>query len=155
MISADAQLVVYNARDGEAQTLWSLPAAGGLPTRMLPLGIEGFSDISPDGRSILIFDNDKWTVCDLPACTARKPIALAGRRPRWMPDGKALSYFDVKTNTILWQQPIDGSSPRQLTNGSSDGMIASYAWSRDGKRLAISYAMPSSDIVLFKGLKGK
>jgi Tol biopolymer transport system component len=155
MISADARLIVYNARDGEAQTLWSLPAAGGTPTRMLPLGIEGFSDISPDGRSILIFDNDKWTVCDLPACTARKPIALAGRRPRWMPDGKAFSYFDVKTNTMLWQQPIDGASPRQLTNGSSDGMIASYAWSRDGKRLAISYAMPSSDIVLFKGLKGK
>src|SRR5262249_52511924 len=115
MISADAQQVVYNARDGEAQTLWSLTAAGGTPTRMLPLNIESFSDISPDGRSILIFDNDKWTVCDLPGCTARKPIAAAGRRPRWMPDGKAFSYYDAKTNTMLWQQPIDGSSPRQLT----------------------------------------
>jgi Tol biopolymer transport system component len=155
MISANAQQVVYNARDGEAQTLWSLPAAGGTPTRMLALGIEGFSDISPDGRSIIILDNDKLTVCDLPACTARKPIAPpAGRRLRWMPDGKAFSYYDRQTNTMLWQQPLDGSPPRQLTQ-TSEGMIGSYAWSRDGKRLAISYAMPSSDIVLFKGLKGK
>jgi serine/threonine protein kinase/Tol biopolymer transport system component len=156
MISADAQQVVYNARDGEAQTLWSLPAAGGTPTRMLPLGIESFSDISPDGRSIIIFDTGKWTVCDLPTCTARKPIApLAGGRPRWMADGKAFSYYDGKTNTILWQQPIDGSPRRQLMQLTSDGQIASYAWSRDGKRLAISRETPSSDIVLFTGLKGK
>src|SRR5262249_39091098 len=143
MISTDAQQVVYNARDGEAQTLWSLPAAGGTPTRMLPLRIEIFSDISPDGRSIIIVDNNKWTVCDLPTCTVRKPIAAAaGRRPRWMPDGKAFSYYDAKTETMLWQQPLDGSPPRQLTQPTSDGMIASYAWSRDGKRLAISYVMP-------------
>jgi eukaryotic-like serine/threonine-protein kinase len=156
MISNDAKQVVYDARAGEVQTLWYLPAAGGTPTQMLRLGIESFSDISPDGRSIIIVDDGKWTVCDLPACTVRKSIApLAGGRPRWMPDGKAFSYYDGKSNTILWQQPIDGSAPRQLTQRTSDGIIGSYAWSRDGKRLAVSRATPSSDIVLFKGLKGK
>jgi serine/threonine protein kinase/Tol biopolymer transport system component len=156
MISADAQQVVYNARDGEAQTLWSVPAAGGTPTKMLPLGIMSFSDISPDGRSIIVQNDDKWAACDLPACTTRKPIApIVGGRPRWLPEGNAFSYFDGKTNTVLWQQPLDGSPPRQVTEATSDGMIGSYAWSRDGKRLAISYALPTSDIVLFKGLKGK
>jgi eukaryotic-like serine/threonine-protein kinase len=155
MISADGHQVVYNARDGEVQTLWSVPAAGGTPTRMLPLGIMSFSDISPDGRSIIVQSDGHWTVCDLPSCATRKPIAeIAGGRPRWMPDGKAFSYFDAKTNTVLWQQPLDGSPPHQLTE-TTEGMIGFYAWSRDGKRLAISYAMPSSDIVLFKGLKGK
>jgi Tol biopolymer transport system component len=155
MISADAQQVVYNARDGELQALWSLPAVGGTPTKMLPIGIESFSDISPDGRSIIILDGGKWTLCDLPGCTARKPIAPAlGGRPRWMPDGKAFSYYDGKSRTVLWEQPIDGSSPRQLTEPTNDGNLASYAWSRDGKRLAISRATPSSDIVLFKGLRG-
>jgi hypothetical protein len=72
-----------------------------------------------------------------------------------MADGKAFSYYDGKTNTILWQQPIDGSPPRQLMQLRSDGQIDAYAWSRDGKRLAISRSLPSSDIVLFKGLKGK
>jgi eukaryotic-like serine/threonine-protein kinase len=161
MISADAQQVVYNAREGDVQTLWHIPAGGGTPVRMLPsLGITSFSDISPDGHSIIILDpptNDgKWTVCLLPACTSRKPIApVAGGRPRWMADGKAFSYYDGKTNTILWQQPIDGSPPRQLMQLRSDGQIDAYAWSRDGKRLAISRSLPSSDIVLFKGLKGK
>jgi Tol biopolymer transport system component len=161
MISRDAKQVIYNARAGEEQTLWYLLAAGGTPTRMLPsLGITSFSDVSPDGRSIIILDpptnNGKWTVCDLPACTTRKPIApVAGGRPRWMADGKAFSYYDAKTNTILWQQPIDGSPPRQLMQLTSDGQIDAYAWSRDGKRLAISRSLPSSDIVLFKGLKGK
>lgn len=72
-----------------------------------------------------------------------------------MADGKAFSYYDGKTNTILWQQPIDGSSPRQLMQLTGDGQIGSYAWSRDGKRLAISRGMPSSDIVLFRGLKDR
>jgi eukaryotic-like serine/threonine-protein kinase len=156
MISADAQQVVYNARDGEVQALWHLPAQGGTPTRMLPLGIESFSDVSPDGRSIIIADDGKWTVCDLPTCTARKPIApIVSGRPRWMPDGKSFCYYDGQSRTFLWQQPIDGSSPRQLTQRTNDGMLASYAWTRDGKRLAISFATPSSDIVLFKGLKSK
>jgi Tol biopolymer transport system component len=78
-----------------------------------------------------------------------------GGRPRWMPDGKAFSYYDGRSRTVLWRQPIDGSSPRQLTEQTNDGVLASYAWSRDGKRLAISRATPSSDIVLFKGLNGK
>jgi len=156
MISADGQQVVYNARDGEVQTLWYVPAAGGTPTRMLPLGITSFSDISPDGHSMIILDDGKWTVCELPACTARKPVApAAGGRPRWMADGKAFSYYDNKTSTTLFLQPLDGSPPRRLTQQTAEGPIGAYAWSRDGKRLAISYAMPSSDIVLFKGLKGK
>lgn len=160
MISPDGQQVVYNARDGMVQTLWSLPAAGGSPTRMLPLDIEDFSDVSPDGRSIIILDpptnEGTWTVCGLPTCTTRKPIApIAGGRPRWMADGKAFSYYDGKTHTILWQQPMDGSPPRQLTQLTGEGQIGAYAWSRDGKRLAMSRGIPSSDIVLFKGLKGK
>jgi Tol biopolymer transport system component len=72
-----------------------------------------------------------------------------------MADGKAFSYYDGKTHTILWQQPMDGSPPRQLTQLTGEGQIGAYAWSRDGKRLAMSRGIPSSDIVLFKGLKGK
>jgi Tol biopolymer transport system component len=161
MISRDSQQVVYSARVGDAQPLLYLSAAGDTPTQIIPsLGITSFSDISPDGRSIITLDprtNDgKWSVCGLPECTTGKPIALiAGGRPRWMADGKAFSYYDGKTHTTLWQQPIDGSPARQLMRLTSEGQIEAYAWSRDGKRLAISRSLPTSDIVLFKGLKGK
>jgi hypothetical protein len=34
-------------------------------------------------------------------------------------------------------------------------LFGHYAWSRDGRRLAISRATQSSDIVVFRGLKGR
>ena len=33
------------------------------------------------------------------------------------------------------------------------GTITDFAWSRDGKRLAISRSVTTNDIVLFKGLR--
>jgi Tol biopolymer transport system component len=72
------------------------------------------------------------------------------------PHGAALfcSYLDsFNPSNNLWLQPLDGSAPRQLTHFSDGKTIGHYAWSRDGKRLAMSRATQSSDIVLFRGLK--
>jgi hypothetical protein len=120
------------------------------------LSILGFSDISPDGRAIVVALGNKWIACDFPACTVRKPITeVRGSRPRWMPDGRAFAYVDGINGTNLWVQPLDGSAPRQLTRFTDDKTIGHYAWSRDGQRLAVSRASRSSDIVLFRGLQGR
>jgi hypothetical protein len=50
-------------------------------------------------------------------------------------------------------QPIDGSPRRQLTHFTDNRTITDFAWSRDGKRLAIARATVTNDIVLFKGLR--
>jgi Tol biopolymer transport system component len=122
------------------------------------VGIYSFSDVSPDGRSIAIVLDGKWTICDFPACTTRKPASITGFLPRWTPDGRGLSYVDQGTvpgsASNLWVQPIDGSAARQLTRFTDGRSIGSYSWSRDA-RLAISLASFISDIVLFSGLKGK
>jgi Tol biopolymer transport system component len=121
-----------------------------------PLGIEFFSDISPDGRSIIVGLEGKWTLCDLPGCTDRRPIAaIQGGRVRWMPDGRGYTWVDNALTNNLWLQPLDGSTPRRLTQFDDQKAIGRYAWSRDGKQLAISRAAQASDIVLFRGLKGK
>jgi Tol biopolymer transport system component len=52
----------------------------------------------------------------------------------------------------IWVQPLDGSAPRQLTSF-VDRRIVAYAWSPDGKQLAISRAIDASDIVLLKGVE--
>jgi serine/threonine protein kinase/Tol biopolymer transport system component len=155
-ISADAQHIVYSTRAGEAQPLYYLPASGGTPTQLIAsLGINSFSDISPDGRSILVADEGRWAVCELPACATRTPVApIQGGRSRWVSDGKAFTYVDNRSAMILWSQPLDGSSPRQVWR-TNEGMIGFYAWSHDGKRLAVARATQSSDIVLFTGLKGR
>jgi serine/threonine protein kinase/Tol biopolymer transport system component len=157
-ISADGRRVVFNSRLGGPQTLWQVPAAGGQATQMLdvPVGINSFSDISPDGRSVLVDLDNRWMLCELPGCTERKAVAdVHGGKPRWMPDGRAFTYVDgFNPSNNLWLQPLDGSAPRQLTHFADGKIIGHYAWSRDGRRLAMSRATQGSDIVLFSGLKG-
>jgi hypothetical protein len=49
-------------------------------------------------------------------------------------------------------QPLDGSGPKPLT-GFTDRVITDFAFSADGKRLAISRLVTTNDIVLFKGFQ--
>jgi Tol biopolymer transport system component len=48
---------------------------------------------------------------------------------------------------------LDGSTARQLTHFAADRTINDYAWSRDGKRLAVTRQSIGNDIVLFRGLR--
>jgi len=157
-VTPDGQQVVFNSPTGGVQTVWRVPMAGGAPTQIVkePVPIAGFSDVSRDGRSIVLGLGGKWTICDFPACTERRPIAdMHGSHPRWTPDGRGIAYVAAPMGVNLWVQPIDGSAPRELTHFTDGRVIGHYAWSRDGQRLAISRAMFTSDIVLFRGLKGR
>jgi hypothetical protein len=49
----------------------------------------------------------------------------------------------------LWQQPLDGSSGRQITNFNSE-RIYDFHWSFDGKQLALVRGHTDSDVVLIK-----
>jgi len=49
-------------------------------------------------------------------------------------------------------QPVDGTRPYPLTQF-NDRTINDFAFSPDGKRLAISRSVAAHDIVLFKGFK--
>jgi Tol biopolymer transport system component/DNA-binding winged helix-turn-helix (wHTH) protein len=72
---------------------------------------------------------------------------------RWSPDGKALQYLLTKGDvTNIWEQPLAGESPRQITNFTS-GRIFDFNWSSDGKRLLMSRGEVSSDAVLLSNLR--
>jgi hypothetical protein len=68
-----------------------------------------------------------------------------------MPDDSGVAYIDA-TQSNLWVQPFDGNPPHQLTHF-TDRIIEDFAWSHDGKRLAIARTTTTNDIVLFKGLR--
>jgi dipeptidyl aminopeptidase/acylaminoacyl peptidase len=60
------------------------------------------------------------------------------RKPRWSPDGRYLSYLAVPSGSDKTQLMVldrRGGEPRQWTQG---GDISEYAWSPDGKRVAIA-----------------
>jgi Tol biopolymer transport system component len=159
LVTPDGASVVFNVPIGGTQRLARVPMAGGEPIPITSdhVDIYAFSDVSPDGRSILIQRGRDWTVCDFPDGTLRKVLGpLAGVRPRWRPDGKGVAYADTTKNTDIWVKPIDGSPAYQLTHLQEDRAVAGFAWSRDGKQLAITQVSGiASDIVLFTGLKGK
>jgi Tol biopolymer transport system component len=54
----------------------------------------------------------------------------------------------------LWDQPLDGGPPRQITDF-KEGDIFAFAWSRDGKRLAIVRGSRSNDIVMISNLRAR
>jgi serine/threonine protein kinase len=153
----DRSVIFVSGRSGQ-QSLWMVPIEGGTPTEFVRGALA--PSISPDGRSLLFTargDGDRQTLvmCDLPACTARRtlsPLPGAAGRVRWAPDGRSVAYRDAATQANLWVQPLDGSPPHQLTHFATDRTISSFAWSRDGARLAIARELITNDIVLFKGL---
>jgi Tol biopolymer transport system component len=121
----------------------------------------GGAEISPDGRSIAFTLLDRqnqpaFAVCDLEACSAPKVFPWRGTADaHWMPDGRGMAYVDAGTQSDVWVQPLDGTAPRQLTHFPADGQqIWDFAFSADGKRLAVARARIASDIVLFRGLRG-
>ena len=71
----------------------------------------------------------------------------------WSPDSRAIIVTsDQRGVGNLWLQPIDGSTPKQITNFTSD-LISNFAVSSDGKRLAISRGNSSLDVVLIKDFR--
>ena len=79
-----------------------------------------------------------------------KTFSLQGGGYRWMPDGRSLAYFARKDGVDnIWSQPIDGATPKQLTNFTSEA-IYSFDFSRDGKQIAFTRATDTSDVMLIR-----
>jgi len=67
---------------------------------------------------------------------------------RWTPDGRALAYVNtIDEVSNIWIQPLDGGPPKQLTDFKSEA-IHHFAWSRDGKHLALVRVQGMNDVVL-------
>jgi hypothetical protein len=59
-----------------------------------------------------------------------------------------MSYKD-QWDFQSWLQPITGGPPRQLSNWTAE-QVLSFAWSRDGKRVAVARGSRKDDIVLIR-----
>ena len=136
-----------------------VPIEGGEPTEIVNAlaGAESV-DVSPDGDRLMFVSSETQNqfvimVCDLPMCTNRQRLPpptnfSPAELTRWTPDGQSIAYVDTNGSNI-WSQPLDGGPPRQITHF-SDRRVKSFAWSRDGKRLAVIRTTTTNDIVLFK-----
>ncbi len=162
VFTGDGQWVIYNHLSGaERSVLWKVPVEGGEPAKLT----EYFSmqaRISPDGKSIACLHipdqaNPKMKLAIIPA-DGGQPTKMFDISPaigesvnfRWTADGKAITYLDSRSGIPnLWVQPISGGEPKQLTAFKSDQMF-SFDWSRDGKHLACSRGVETTDAILIR-----
>ena len=154
-ISPDGKWIVY-MRLANSVTLWKIPIEGGEPVRLTTQ--TAFSpEWSPDGKQLAcwyqqeangsykltIISPDNGAVVKLFDTDLNSPS-----RPRWTADGRALIVAVIRNGVgNLWEQPTDGSSPKQITNFSSE-RIYDFDISRDRKQVVLSRGTSSSDVVL-------
>jgi Tol biopolymer transport system component len=141
---------------------------GGTPVE-LARGRVYWAVVSPDGASIAYVRYEgqgtsakrKFVVQKLDGGALTQEIDLPSTYDwselGWTPDGRALTYVHSNTGTAqnLYVQPLAGGAPFQLTHFDSEpSRVAAYAWSRDGKKLAITRSRYNdTDVVLFSGFR--
>ena len=140
-------LFVSGAGQGRLTTV---PLQGGAAQ---PLDINGvFPSVSRDGKWLSFVSQGQngsgIVVCELPSCTRQRRLPSLGRAsPQWMPTGRALAYAN---GANIWVDALDDSPPRQLTRFSDERRIQDFAWSHDGRRLAVARFTTSTDLVLLR-----
>ena len=154
--SPDSQWVIYRTGFGN-HTLWKVSIDGGEPVQVNDKA-SSRPAISPDG---------KWIACAYfgPEGIKTAVYPFAGGEPvrildvsspgfyvRWTPDGLALAHIDRQTQRNIVSQPVDGGPPKPLTDFQAD-RIFRFAWSRDGKQLALVRGNVTSDVVLIRNFR--
>ncbi|MGH9874293.1 MAG: protein kinase domain-containing protein [Pyrinomonadaceae bacterium] len=159
-ISLDGKWVLYWVAGDLA--LFKIPIDGGDPARVTDK-VASMPVFSPDGKliacnyldqasgqykiAVIPFDGGSpIRSLDVPSPSYFRPL-------QWTPDGRAIAFIRNSNGVSnIWTQPLDGSAQKQLTDF-KDQRIFNFAWSRDGKQLALSRGVLNSDVVLITGFK--
>jgi Tol biopolymer transport system component len=149
--------VVYVSPDSGDLVLWKIAIDGGKPTQLndIPANLP---TISPDGNLIASFYFDQNANPDVgimvfpfsggkPSIRFKaNPDAINGFALHWAPDGLAVQYFGTDLSNIL-SQPLNGGKLTQLTRFQGEQLF-NFAWSHDGKTLALARGRVADDLVL-------
>jgi eukaryotic-like serine/threonine-protein kinase len=162
--SPDGKFLFY-ATLGPPRTIWRMPVEGGVGSKVATVSGESQVariSVSPDGKLLayLYEENSREPMTKfavlrvedgrvlrmLPGPVGR-PIGLS-RDFKWSHDGKVLHYLATRDGvTNLWEQPLSGSEPKQLTKFDS-GEIQSFSWTSDNKQLLVTRWEFNTDVVL-------
>jgi eukaryotic-like serine/threonine-protein kinase len=153
VFSADSKWIYFNSWESGKGSIWRIPVEGGQDTQVIA-DLSFSPSISPDGTLLLYYSPpDKEVIIRTEGGQPIKTLKALGFMYEWSSDGRALTFLQNRDNFVnLWEQPLDGGEPRQLTNFTSDE-ISKYAFSSDGKQLALMRTKFISDVVLISDMK--
>lgn len=159
--SPDGKWLVFTKYNNQ-MSLWKVPIEGGEATQIL---VENAlcSAVSPNGKTVafilrrggnpnriaLVSFDGGDIIKTFDAVPETNPLSN-NQKLQWTSDGRGI-YFIAFNNGVsnIWRQPIDGSSPVQVTKFET-GRIFNFSYSPDGKQLALSRGSLNSDVVLIK-----
>jgi serine/threonine protein kinase/Tol biopolymer transport system component len=156
--SPDGRSVFYSSLGSGQAAVWKVSIDGGTPLRFSPGS--GFTPaVSPDGRLVAYRNvegaapnyHNVFVIISSSGGPVLRTIDAApksGGQLHFTPDSQALAYVVNEHGVAnLWVQRLSGGAPTKLTDFKSD-LILDYAWSRDGKKLALLRGQTSRDVVL-------
>ena len=157
-VSPDGKWVVYSHPNN---IVIKIPIDGGDEAQLTDKPAGG-AVISPDGKLIACNYQEEATrqfkiaIIPFEGGPPTRVFDLLGGPNRslwWTPDGRAIAYI-VTSNGVsnIWAQPLAGGEPKPLTDF-KDQRIFNFAWSRDGKQLALSRGVVNSDVVLITNFR--
>ncbi len=158
-ISPDGQWIYYNRTDENNNRIFKVSINGGKPTKVSENNQGTSPSVSPDGKLIAFETLDRVSkvrkvgimLAETGKIIKEFDFSVFRRTIRWTPDSKSLIYIPIDSAN-LWQQPIDGSAPIQLT----DFGIAqawNFAVSKDSQKLIVARGNSSNEAVLIGNLE--
>jgi Tol biopolymer transport system component len=159
----DGKWLVYQTIGTEEinRVLKKVPLAGGAPVQLTDKA-SWAPALSPDGKLIAYNYRpqagapNKIAVISVDGGPPIKVFEVTGpndRPVRWTPDGLALAYAVTKGGiSNIWTQPLAGGSSKQLTQFTSHQII-NFAWSRGGRKLALSRSIEYNDVVIIRDIR--
>jgi Tol biopolymer transport system component len=167
VISPDSRSVIFNSAHSGNLILWRVGIDGGESKQLTDTMSSFFPAVSPDGKWVAAFAEGvtfggRPKIIVVPSGggpVTRSFDVSPGFVPdlhpvlRWTPDGSSLTYVDESNGADnIWSQSVNGEPRKPLTNFKSD-RISCFAWSRDGKRLAIARGPVTTDVVLLRDFR--
>ncbi len=156
-VSHDGKWLLFDSWKSGTRSLWRLQIDG-KDTATLFCASATRPKISPDGRFVLCryYDEaekrDRMGLLSFPDGKLLSlfdlPLTASANAFQWAPDGKSVHYVDTRKGiSNVWAFDYAKNSTRQVSTFTS-GRIFAFAWSPDGRNLAVAHGQTTSDVVL-------
>jgi serine/threonine protein kinase len=150
----DGKSILFTGYENTQVGIFRIDAPGGAVTALTTKHAFDAS-VSPDGRTIACTygaeGKEKMALGLIPAGDPARvrTIGVNGSSFRWYNASTISFVADDHGVANLCLQPVAGGAPRKLTTF-TDGTIANYAWSPDGRQAVVAHVIDAADVVLIR-----